>query len=175
MLVETEWKNHVLQLLRDDTDAEPQMKAMWSSYHASRALNTPLPLPCATCMLPLFYESSSNPGMVKHGMEIVSQVVQFLNPGQIPVMAVDQPLYGIAKKLQWTYPDELGEEKFVVLMGGLHIEMALWHTLGDILHDSGWVEKVAESGIATPGTAASFLSAADPMKTRYAHQSQWQP
>ncbi len=140
MLVETEWKNHVLQLLRDDPDGEPQLRAMWSSYHASRTLNTALPLPAATCMLPLFYESSSNPGMVKHGMEIVSQVVQFLNPGQIPVMAVDQPLYAIAKKLQWTYPDELGEEKFVVLMGSLHIEMALWHTLGDILHDSGWVE-----------------------------------
>ncbi len=108
--------------------------------------------------------------MEKHGMEIVSQDVQFLNPGQIPVLAVDQHLYAIAKKLQWTFPDELGEQKFVVFMGGLHIEIALWHTLGDILRDSGWVETIAESGVATPGTAASFLSAADPMTTRYAHQ-----
>ena len=55
------------------------------------------------------------------------------------------------------------------MMGGLHIKMALW-TLGDILRDSEWAEVIAESGIAKPGTAASFLTAADPMKTRYAHQ-----
>ena len=69
------------------------------------------------------------------------------------------------KKLLWTFPDELGEQKFVIMMGGLYIEMTLCHTLGDILRDSGWVEIIVESG-----TAASFLTAADPMKTRYTHQ-----
>ena len=51
------------------------------------------------------------------------QATEHLNP--VPVITVDQPLYAIAKKIQWTWPRIYGEDKFVVMMGGLHIEMAL--------------------------------------------------
>jgi hypothetical protein len=121
-------------------------------------------------MLPLFYESSPNPRIMKHGMELVFQIVHFLNPEQIPVFVADQPLYTIAKKIQWTHPEEFGEHKFVVMMGGFHIEMTLWKTMSGLLRDCRWCEVVAAAGIATAGTAASFLTASDPMKMRYAHQ-----
>ena len=47
---------------------------------------------------------------------------------------MDQPLYVIAKKIQWKWPDKYGETKFVVLMGGIHVKMALLKVLGEWLH-----------------------------------------
>ena len=63
--------------------------------------------------------------MIKHTMTIVKAVVQHLNPGQAPVPTADQPLFALAKQIQWTWPDILGENYFVVMLGGLHIEMAI--------------------------------------------------
>ena len=37
-----------------------------------------------------------SPAMVKHGMNIIQQITVRVNPGQIPVLTVDQPLYAIA-------------------------------------------------------------------------------
>ena len=93
--------------------------------------------------------------MIKHGMEVIKQTTEFLNPGQIPVMACDCPIFAKAKYIQWTWPAECGEDKFVVMFGGLHIEMSLCNTLGNYLADSGWTTSLTEAGIATSGTADS--------------------
>lgn len=47
------------------------------------------------------------------------------------VVTFDQPLFALTKEIQWKCPQEYGEEKFVILLGGLHIEMAALKTLGD--------------------------------------------
>ena len=57
------------------------------------------------------------------------KATEHVNPGQFPVLTVDQPLYAIAKEIQWSWPSTYGEEKYVVLMGGLHIEIALLNVL----------------------------------------------
>ena len=75
--------------------------------------------------------------MIRHGMELVGQTTDFLSPGQIAVLVVDQPLYAIAKKIKWIFPEKFGEDIFVVLLGGLHIEMALWSTIGDMMQVAG--------------------------------------
>ena len=49
--------------------------------------------------------------MVKHGIE-------YLNPGQIPVTIFDQPLFALAKFVQWKWPDTYGEQKYVAMFGG---------------------------------------------------------
>ena len=49
-----------------------------------------------------------------------------------------------------------GEDKFVIMFSGLHIEMAALKTLGDWLKGSGWVQ----ANVTTPGIADSFLQAA---------------
>ena len=46
-----------------------------------------------------FYEKAATALMIKHGMSVVHQAVDYLNPGQICVIAVDQPLYALAKKV----------------------------------------------------------------------------
>ena len=70
----------------------------------------------------------------------------------------------------WNWPESYGEGKFVVLLGGLHIEMATLATLGDLLDGSGWTNVLTQAGIATPGTADSFLKGAHVKRTRHAHQ-----
>ena len=75
--------------------------------------------------------------MIKHGMDVQKWVIQYLNPGQIPVTTFDQPLFALAKLVQWKWPESHGEAKHVVMLGGLYTEMALWNTLGDMLEGSG--------------------------------------
>ena len=45
------------------------------------------------------------------------QWTELLNPGQTCVLGADQPLYAIIKLIQWQFPDTLGEDKLVVIMG----------------------------------------------------------
>ena len=67
--------------------------------------------------------------------------------------------------MKWA--EKYGEDKMVVMFGGLHIEMAALNTLGDWLRGSG----LAQADIvATPGTADSFLRATNVTSTRIAHQ-----
>lgn len=104
--------------------------------------------------------------MVKHGMDVIQDAITLVNPGQIPVIAFDQPLFTIAKTVQWKWPDTHGEGKFVVMLGGLHLEMALWNTLGDFLEGTGWTTAITEADIATSGVADSFLKASHLTRTR---------
>ena len=109
-------------------------------------------------MLPLFTEGSKSVAIIMHAMWLIKQSINSLNPGQIPVVALDQPLYTIAKKVQWTWPNEFGEDHFVVVLGGLHIEMAFMSMIGDVLEGSGWVDALIKSGLGSPGMVESFLS-----------------
>ena len=93
-----------------------------------------------------------------------------INSGQIPVIAFDQPLYTIAKQIQWKWPEMYGEKKFVIMLGGLHIEKAALYTVGDWLKGSGWTTALVQADVTTPGTADSFLKVSHITHTRCAHQ-----
>ncbi|GFO25218.1 hypothetical protein PoB_005172300 [Plakobranchus ocellatus] len=88
-------------------------------------------------LLPLFPDDSKSVAMIRHAMCVVKQAVHHLNPGQVPVLTLDQPLFAIAKQIQWNWPNDYGEDKFVMLLGGLHLEMASLATIGDLLDGSG--------------------------------------
>ena len=87
--------------------------------------------------------------MMKHGMDVLKNATQHLNPGQVPVVTVDCALYPILKKIQWTWPELYGEEKYVVMMGDLHIEMAFFAAIGDWLEGSGWASIMTMAGVTT--------------------------
>ena len=123
-----------------------------------------------TSMLPLFRDTANSVAMILHSMNVVKNAVEILNPGQVPVIACDQPLYALAKQIQWSWPETHGENMFVVMFGGLHIEMAALKTLGDLLESSGWTGALVQAGVATSGTADSFLKASHVTRTRRAHQ-----
>lgn len=52
-------------------------------------------------LLRLFLENSHTSAMIRHGMYVVNDVVQYVNPGQTSVIAMDQPLFALAKLIQW--------------------------------------------------------------------------
>ena len=115
------------------------MNVNWAGFHTERDKHIKYSLQMTT-LLPLFKHNANSPAMIRHCLTVVQAAVQKLNPGQIPVITFDQPLYALAKQIQWQWSDTYGEDKFVIMMGGLHIEMAALRMLGHWLDDSGWVQ-----------------------------------
>ena len=138
----------------DETSSESSIS--WAAYHASK-LPEPDILPSSNAMLPLFAGEASTPSMLRHSFEVIQEAVHHVNPGQIPVITVDQPLFAKMKQIQWSMDRLYGEDKFVPLLGGLHTEMTCFKVLGHWLEGSGWVEALKEVEIATIGIAESFL------------------
>ena len=90
----------VCQQMTDDVPHCPanSNRLFWSAFHAAEIEDSH---PVAICtMLPLFQDESKSPSMIKHSMNVIKQAVDHLNPGQIPVLACDQPLYATAKLVQ---------------------------------------------------------------------------
>ncbi len=108
--------------------------------------------------------------MVKHGMNLIQRATEHVNHGQVPVITVDQPLYAIAKKIQWTWPIMYGESKFVVMLGGLHIEMSFLRLIGDWLAGSGWVEAITAAYVTTEGRVDGLLKGSRVTRGQWEHQ-----
>ena len=100
-----------------------------------------------------------------------STAVDILNPGQVPIINVDQPLFTIAKKIRWNWTASHGEDQFIVMFGGLQIEMVTFKTIANLLDSSGWTGALVQANVATPGTAESFLCVTHVTHTRRAHQT----
>ena len=58
-------------------------------------------------MQPLFNEDSKSVVMIRHSVDVIQQAVQKLNSVQVPVITLDQPLYAIAKLIQWNWPEKI--------------------------------------------------------------------
>jgi len=48
---------------------------------------------------PLFQEEAASAAMICHAIGVITKAVNFLNQWQVPVLACDQQLYTIAKKI----------------------------------------------------------------------------
>ena len=144
----------------------------WSAFHARREQSTVVKAQqkSLSTLLPLLKESVTSTAMVRHTMKIVQLILQEVNPGQVAVVTGDQPVYALGKQVQWHYPDSYGEEKLVMMMGSLHIEMNFMAAIGDWLEGSGWIDLLVKSSINSPGRAESLLRGNQVKRTRYAHQ-----
>ena len=71
---------------------------------------------------------------------------------------MDQPLFAIAKIIQWNFTATHGEDKYLIMAGGLHIEMTAFKVIGNWLDESSWTTAVFNAGIATSGVADSVES-----------------
>lgn len=133
---EEKWLKRVDELLLKEKLEEKDYLS-WSAYFASEQ-NVVLRPNAITSLLPLFEDNAHTMAMIKHAMKTVKESTKFLNPNQTPVIAMDQPLYALAKQIQWNNKNEFGEDKYMVMMGGLHIEMAILKMIGHWLTNSGW-------------------------------------
>ena len=115
---ETNWDKHGLMLVEKE-ELTQQDAIAWAAYHALQ--QPPMEDSPAMCaLLPLFYEKAATPAMIKHGMDVQKQAIEYLNLGQIPVTTFDQPVFALAKYVQWKWPATHGEAVHVVMLGGLH-------------------------------------------------------
>ena len=165
------WLDQMTKMVTADTPLTGDETVSWAAYHASKQSAPVDPSSLAiTSLPPLFRDQANSVAMIRHSMDVIKTAVDILNPGQVPVITADQPLYTLAKQIQWNWPQTHGEDYFVILFAGFHIEKASFNTLGDLLDCSGWTEALVQAGVATPGTADSFIKAAHVTRTRWAHQ-----
>ncbi|KAK6169757.1 hypothetical protein SNE40_020746 [Patella caerulea] len=162
------WLKHTKQVLDNSAPIET-LNFTWAAYHAQNQSSKDI-MVTSSALLPLFQESAHSVAMIKHSMDVIQDAVHHLNAGQIPIITVDQPLFALAKQIQWKWPEMYGEDLMVVMFGGLHIEMAVLKTIGDWLSGSGWTQALVQAGIAKSGTADSFLKASHVARTRRAHE-----
>ena len=165
---ELNWLNNVKSLCGKD-ELSHEYFISWAAFH-TLLQPSPVQQVDVVSLLPLFLENSHSLAMIRHGMNVDNDVVQHLNPGQTPVIAMDQPLFALAKLIQWNMPETHGEDRYVVMFGGLHVEMAAFKVQGEWLDGSGWVNALVDADVVTPGTAESFLKVSHLAKTRRAHE-----
>ena len=84
----------------------------WTAYRATKDSEIGLQVYSdISQLLPMWMDDSKSTATIKHTMDIIRRAVSFLNPGQVPVVAFDQPLITIAKSVQWLCPKLYGEGK----------------------------------------------------------------
>ena len=107
---ELTWVENGMQLFMKST-SEREECISWAAFHAS-IQTKPIDPSALITLLPQFYENAASIAMVKHGMDIQKDITNYLNPGQIPVITFDQPLFAIGKYVQWKWPESYGEKFF---------------------------------------------------------------
>ena len=166
--LEYKWLEHV----RDELNraiSQNILQISWAAFHANKLLPNRENQLSRSSLLPLFQEEAASAAMICHAIDVITKAVNFLPQGQVPVLACDQPLYTIAKEIQWNFPTVYGEKKLLVMFGGFHTELAALKALGSWIEDSGWTSVLVQAGVTTPGTADSFLKASHVSRTRHAH------
>ena len=164
------WLEDVSDTITNQPSLEEKKNVSWAAHHSTTDRQQNTSLSALSALLPLFPDQAKSVAMIRHAMDVIKASVNYLNPGQVPVIAMDQPLYAVAKQIQWTWPDSYGEQKFVIMFGGLHIEMAFLKVLGGWLDESGWTAALVDANVASDGTAESFIKATSVTRSRRAHQ-----
>ena len=162
------WLENTRQVLTEK-ELSKEDTVSWAAYRASKP-SLSSHQPALISLLPMFTENAHSLAMIAHAISVISAAVKHLNPSQIPVFTVDQPLFALAKQIQWTVGGAYDEDHVVVMLGGLHIEMAAFKALGKWVLGSGWTEALTNASVASSGVADSFLSASHITRTRRAHQ-----
>ena len=165
---EYEWLKHAISKLHNEELAEKEWIS-WSAYHAMKQPHEIRKI-TRIALLPLFTEHAHTPAMISHSMRVLKKITEYLNAGQTPVFTVDQPLYALAKKIQWEIGGELSEDKFVVLLAPFHTEDKSLKLPGQLLEGSGWLSVLVKAGVTTSGKAEAAEKGSHVTRTRYAHQ-----
>jgi hypothetical protein len=157
--------NKVISNQTSDDESTKKVRVNWSAFNSNNELQINS-IKTVSVMLPLLEEEIASNAMVRHTIDIISKVYEKLRLDQVPIITSDQPVYAISKQVQWLYPEKYGEDKYLMMMGPLHIEMAFAAAIGDWLESSGWVEIIIKSEINTPGRADSLLTGKHPKRSR---------
>ena len=86
-------------------------------------------VPTTSILLPLINEILQQWSSIV----VAKRTIRDINPSQDPVITADQAVYALLKQIQWKYTNTFGEDSFVIMMAGLHLEMVMLAVLGLML------------------------------------------
>ena len=87
---------------REEEKNQQEKEVSWTAYHVNLQPHTESSQArvTQTSLHPLFHDQARSAAIIRHSMDVVKKAVEILNPGQVPVIAIDQPLYALAKHIQ---------------------------------------------------------------------------
>ena len=152
MATEYGWLGKVVSFFEHPEGSKNSENVSWAAFHA--ATQPPITKPTAiNALLPMFHEKARTHATILHAMEIVENAAKWFDERQTPIIAMDQPLYALAKEIQWSSSTPYTDENYVVVLGGLHIEMCVLKLLGDWLDKCSWDSTLVQASITTAGKA----------------------
>ena len=172
LIPDEEWIKHATSKLEEyNSQDDPKLTNIhitWSGYQSYNQSAEDIRPPASIGLFPEFYEKAATLDMQKHGMIMMAEATEYLNPGQTPVVEGDCPLYMIMKKLQLLFSEEIGTEKIVTFMGLIH--MCVQECGGKLLGGSGWEDLFNVAGVFTSGVCMSLLGGRHVKRTREAYE-----
>lgn len=88
----------------------------WATFHSRQSTTRDVNI-CNSAMLPLLKDNINSLSVVRHSMSIIISAMSKVNPGQVPTITGDEPVFARLKTIQWLYPEQYGEDKIVVMLG----------------------------------------------------------
>ena len=88
-------------------------------------------------------------------MNIISNKINTLNPGQIPADTANQPIFALTKEFMIRFPEKFGPDKYFFLFGSLHIEKSLLIICGQVIKSGGFDEIMCTCGLFIVGADSS--------------------
>ncbi|MES9879344.1 MAG: hypothetical protein ABW185_00490 [Sedimenticola sp.] len=171
---EEAWLTHVSNMsTKDKVDDKWQLDEVpvtFAGFFSKRQEREDVNPRAVIGVFPVFSEEKADTlSMQKHAMLVAKKAIAFVNPGQIPVIEGDCPLYARQKRCQLLFPQEIGEQQMVCMIGFLHLEMCTQEAGGKLMGGSGWERMFHLANIFTPGVAASLLGGKHVKRTRQAY------
>ena len=74
------------------TDAAQDANISWNAYHVEQQQAREF-YPAIFSVLPMFPDDSKSMAMICHALNVIRVAVKELNPAQVPIVTLDQPLY----------------------------------------------------------------------------------
>jgi len=138
----------------------------WSSYHSESDIPSKTGI---HSLMPLISEKVNTLKSQYHCMSIIKKTSYHLNSKQVPIDTSDQPVFALSKEVQLRYPSTFGHDKYICLLGDLHLEHSLLLMHGSLIKGSGLDSILHFSKLSTEGTSA-IVDANDIKRSRYCLQ-----
>ena len=87
---EAKWQSNTRRLISEGVHTVDD-PISWAAFHSNQEPPHDFEVTIGS-LLPLFPDDSKFVAMIRHVMYLVQQAVHLLNPGQVPVSTLDQPL-----------------------------------------------------------------------------------
>ena len=166
---EQSWLTHVCKIMNNDNKELELIPITYSGYFSYLQSKNTIRPPASVGVFPTLPDKAHTLAMQTHQMRSIKKATAHVNPGQTHVCVTDLLLIVQHKKAQKLFSDDVGEDKFVCMLGMLHTEMVLQECGGQLMGGSGWENMFHMAGIFPPGVSNSLLGGSHIKRTRHAY------